>query len=69
MAKSRPSIQKRNNEARKLEKTLEKAARRAARAADREETTDVPQGVDPDLAGIVPGPQPVREDPLAREDP
>ena len=68
MAKSRPSIQKRNNEARKLEKSQGKAARRAARGAAREVHVATPKGVDPDIAGIVPGPQPVRQDPLARED-
>ena len=35
MAKSRPSVQKRNKEARKFEKAQAKAARKAARAAER----------------------------------
>ncbi len=64
MAKTRPSVQKRNNEARKIEKNQIKAARKAARAAARGERGEVVEGVDPDLAGIVAGPQPVRADPL-----
>ena len=66
MAKSRPSVQKRLNEARKLEKTQEKAARKAAREAARELSRETGDGVDSDLAGIVAGPQPVRPDPLSR---
>ncbi len=75
MAKSRPSVQKRINEARKLEKAQEKAARKAARMAARaariegDEEGAVDVDVDPDLADIVPGPQPVRHDPLSRFDP
>lgn len=67
MAKSRPSVQKRLREAKKAQKAQEKAARLAARQAN--ERTEVEDGVDPDLAGIVAGPQPVREDPLARWEP
>ncbi len=69
MAKSRPSVQKRINEARKLEKAQEKAARKAARLAAREEGVDTDTdlgGIDPDLAGITAGPQPVAHDPLSR---
>ncbi len=64
MAKSRPSVQKRRNEAAKLEKAQIKAARKAARHAARGER-DTTGGIDPDLAGIVAGPQPIEEDPLA----
>lgn len=70
IAKSRPSIQKRIHEANKQEKREIKAAREArrrARAEERAEARDaMPDHVDPDLAGIVAGPQPVREDPLDR---
>jgi hypothetical protein len=65
MAKSRPSVQKRINEARKIEKNQEKALRKAARKAAKDEDSDTDVGIDPDLAGIRPGPQPVRPDPLA----
>ncbi len=65
MAKSRPSVQKRINEARKLEKAQEKAARKAARKAAKEGGREADDGIDPDLAGITAGPQPVRHDPLS----
>jgi hypothetical protein len=58
----RPSINKRNREQAKREKQQEKAARRAARAADKQNRGDLPEGEDPDIAGIVPGPQPPLED-------
>jgi hypothetical protein len=54
----RPSINKRNREQAKREKQQEKAARRQARAADRQNRTGFADGEDPDIAGIVPGPQP-----------
>ena len=66
MAKSRPSVQKRNNESRKLDKAQEKNARKAARAVARTDRDDVAAGVDPDLVGIVAGPQRVVDDPLER---
>ncbi len=63
MAKSRPSVQKRNKEAARIEKLQQKAARRAARDAAREAGGDeVTNGVDPDLVGIVAGPQPKSDD-------
>lgn len=68
MAKSRPSVQKRNHEARKIDKAQEKAARKAARKAAGDRDRDELEGCDPDLAGIRPGPQPVRPDPLSRLD-
>ncbi|MCU1282760.1 MAG: hypothetical protein JWM53_6306 [bacterium] len=54
----RPSINKRNREQAKREKQQEKAARRQARAADRGNRVGLVDGEDPDIAGIVPGPQP-----------
>lgn len=63
MAKTRPSVQKRLAEAAKMEKKQAKAARKQRRLAEQAERRDgQEEGVDPDLAGIVPGPQPVRED-------
>ncbi len=60
MAKTRPSVQKRAKEAARLEKKQVKAARQARRQAEKEETdVDLPEGVDPQIAGIVPGPQPI----------
>ena len=66
MAKSRPSVQKRKKEARDLEKRQMKAARKAARDAARDDNPDLAPGVDPDLVGIVPGPQ---DHPWMRDDP
>jgi hypothetical protein len=58
----RPSINKRNREQAKREKQQEKAARRAARAQDKNSRGNSADGEDPDIAGIVPGPQPPLED-------
>ena len=58
----RPSITKRNREQAKREKQKEKAERRAQRAVDRQNRATSDDGEDPDIAGIVPGPQPPLED-------
>jgi len=59
----RPSINKRNREQAKREKQQEKAARRAERAQDRQRRGEgAADGEDPDIAGIVPGPQPRNDD-------
>jgi len=63
MAKARPSVQKRKMEAKKLERQQAKAMRKVARDqanADRAEATSGEE--DPDLAGIVAGPQAVDEE-------
>lgn len=61
MAQSRPSVLKRQRERLKMEKRRIKELKRAERAAAAEEADDsvedVPEGVDPDIAHIVPGPQ------------
>ncbi len=61
MANTRPSVNKRRKEANRREKKAAKAEKRAARAA--EKTARVPLASsgdeDPDIAGIVPGPQPL----------
>ena len=64
MAKTRPSVQKRQYEAAKMEKAQQKAARKAQRKAEKEERRDAAAEMDedPDLAGIVAGPQPVEEE-------
>lgn len=65
MAKSRPSVQKRNLESKKIDKKQAKEARRAAREAEKaEREAQAVNGVDPDLAGIVAGPQPVKQEVL-----
>ena len=60
MAKSRPTIMKRQRELARAEKRRDKAARRANRPAT--ESAEGPAGdedFDPDIAHIVPGPQPI----------
>jgi hypothetical protein len=58
----RPSINKRNREQAKREKQQETAARRQAPAADRQTPRVGIGDEDPDIAGIVPGPQPILEE-------
>ncbi len=58
-----PSLNKRQRERSRQEKQREKEAKRQQRKQEKAEKgpTD-PGGVDPDIAGIVPGPQPIPED-------
>jgi hypothetical protein len=60
--KGRPSITKRNREQALRERQKEKAERRAQRAEDKKNRADLADGEDPDIAGIVPGPQPPLEE-------
>ncbi len=64
--RTRPSITKRNREQARRDRQAEKAAKRSDRAAQRRDRTAAP-GEDPDLAGIVAGPQP-HEDPELADD-
>ncbi len=61
MAKSRPTIMKRQRELARQEKRRNKAARRSTALPNEE--MDRPDGAgddyDPDIAHIVPGPQPI----------
>lgn len=57
-----PTAQKRLREAQRREQQKEKAARRAQRKAERENRAPAAPGEDPDIAGIVPGPQPLPYD-------
>jgi hypothetical protein len=57
-----PSVKKRQKEAARQERQREKAARREQRKADKVNRTTDSEGEDPDLAGIVPGPQPVSDE-------
>lgn len=59
MANTRPSINKRRREVARKERKAAKAERRAQRAAEHKARVPVTSGEDPDIAGIVPGPQPV----------
>jgi hypothetical protein len=61
---SRATQEKRNRERAQKEKQQEKAGLRAARKEARaaRSENDHPGGVDPDLLGIFPGPQPRSDD-------
>lgn len=61
MPVGRTSARKRQRELDRQENQRQKAARRAQRPSGRGAATG-PDGEDPDLAGIVPGPQPPRSD-------
>ncbi len=57
---TRPSVNKRLREANKKEKQAAKAERRAQRAEEKKaRPADAAGSTDPDIAGIVPGPQPL----------
>jgi len=56
--KSRPTQHKRARERARQEKQQQKTARRQEAKARKATTPDRPDGEDPDIAGIVPGPQP-----------
>lgn len=59
MAHARPSVNKRLRETQKKEKQAQKAERRAQRAEEKKQKPHGMGSEDPDIAGIVPGPQPV----------
>jgi hypothetical protein len=58
----RPSITKRQKERARQERNQKKVERRAQRLVERSEQPPPTPGVDPDIAWIVPGPQPRRDD-------
>jgi hypothetical protein len=62
---TRPSVNKRLREASKKEKQAAKAERRAQRSEEKKHRSGGSTSEDPDIAGIVPGPQPL---PWADED-
>lgn len=65
MARNRSaSFAKRARERAKQEKNREKAERRAQRRSEKEPDLEVLPSEDPDIAGIVPGPQPVPSEAL-----
>lgn len=57
-----PSINKRIKERQRQERQREKAAKREQRKLEKADRPPVEAGVDPDIAHIVPGPQPLPED-------
>jgi hypothetical protein len=54
---SNPSVNKRQKERQRQERQREKSAKREDRKRDKENKPTAPGGEDPDIAGIVPGPQ------------
>jgi len=52
LAKSRPSVQKRQNEMARQQKRMDKDARKAIAKERKAQGRDVPEGVDPDLVGL-----------------
>lgn len=52
------TFKKRQKEAARREKQQKKAALRMERSREKATIGERPQGEDPDIAGIVPGPQP-----------
>jgi hypothetical protein len=58
--RSRPTISKRQREQARIAKQKDKAARRAEKAS-RPKAAGMPAGVDPDIADIRPGPQPLAD--------
>ncbi len=65
--RSRPSQQKRHKERARQEKQKLKFERRQEAKINRANAPRQPGDVDPDIAGIVPGPQPPREDQIPDE--
>jgi len=68
VANTRPSINKRRREVARKERKAAKAEKRAQRSAERQARVPLVPGEDPDIAGIVPGPQPVPWDEFAPPD-
>lgn len=56
------SISKRNKEKQRGERQQEKDLKRQQRRDQQKQRAPAEPGVDPDIAGIVPGPQPVVDD-------
>ena len=71
--RSRPTFSKRQKEQARAEKARRKEEKRAERLADKENRRPTEGGEDPDIAHIVPGPQPLpwedEEEEAAASDP
>jgi len=59
VGRSGTSIQKREKEKARVQNRLDKEARKADAKERRAKGRETVDGVDPDIAGIVPGPQPL----------
>lgn len=62
MSPMNPGATKRQKELKRLERQREKEAKREQRKREKAERPTVGTGEDPDIAGIVPGPQPPMEE-------
>lgn len=62
------TMAKRARERARQERHQNKLARRAERRAGKQDRPDRAGGIDPDIAGIVPGPQPRVDDELEVDD-
>ncbi len=62
MGRSGSTFAKRQKEIAQMERAKEKEAKRALRRTDKAQRAPGMPGEDPDIAGIVPGPQPLPED-------
>ncbi len=58
----RPSMNKRRKEQERRQRQEQKIQKRAQRAEEAKNRPDAPGEEDPDIAGIVPGPQPPLEE-------
>jgi hypothetical protein len=56
------SVNKRNKEKQRQDRQREKDAKRQQRRGEKGNRPPAEPGVDPDIAGIVPGPQPLEEE-------
>ena len=66
--KGRATFAKRQKEIARQERAREKAAKRVERKEAKGKGDNRPEGEDPDIAGIVPGPQPLPYDLLEEEE-
>ncbi len=66
--KARPSMEKRRKEMQRQERKQRKAERREQRKTDHANRPEIETDEDPDLAGIVVGPQPIPREVMLPED-
>jgi hypothetical protein len=59
---SNPSVNKRLKERNRQDKQKEKEAKREQRKHDKPARPESANGEDPDIAGIIPGPQPIPDE-------
>ncbi len=57
-----PSVNKRQKEKNRQDKQRDKEVKRKDRRDEKAQKPASPDGVDPDIAGIIPGPQPLPEE-------